>query len=269
MNEFRFSGKEVQPQAGLLDFGARLYDPRSASWLSPDPMAEKYYSVSPYAYCANDPLDLVDPEGKSTWVTYNTETGLFNVFGGNVFDNDHSIYLYLKDINGKDIRGPIIGQTAFLTSFYDSENLSWNGEINMSDDSGTKFLTSLFNETPDLFEYILNARNGKPYDFKVTNGYPISTEVAPNKNIDLYRGMPISSENGTLIYSARDIGNIGAGYIAGYYGLPWTAARAVFDLYQSYKSNRLMLEGPSTWNPEKYGWTIGHIVFNQQHHQKR
>lgn len=64
MNEFRFSGKEVQPQAGLLDFGARLYDPRSASWLSPDPMAEKYYSVSPYAYCANDTLDLVDPEGE-------------------------------------------------------------------------------------------------------------------------------------------------------------------------------------------------------------
>jgi len=27
MNEFRFSGKEVQPQAGLLDFGARFYDP--------------------------------------------------------------------------------------------------------------------------------------------------------------------------------------------------------------------------------------------------
>ena len=64
MNEFRFSGKEVQPQAGLLDFGARLYDPRSASWLSPDPKSEKYYSVSPYAYCANDTLDLVDPEGE-------------------------------------------------------------------------------------------------------------------------------------------------------------------------------------------------------------
>lgn len=27
MNEFRFSGKEAQPQAGLLDFGARFYDP--------------------------------------------------------------------------------------------------------------------------------------------------------------------------------------------------------------------------------------------------
>ena len=65
MNEFRFSGKEVQPQAGLLDFGARFYDPRSASWLSPNPLAEKYYPVSPYAYCANDPLDLVDPEGEN------------------------------------------------------------------------------------------------------------------------------------------------------------------------------------------------------------
>ena len=46
-----------------LDFGARLYDPRTAAWLSQDPMAEKYYGVSPYAYCAGDPVNLVDPEG--------------------------------------------------------------------------------------------------------------------------------------------------------------------------------------------------------------
>lgn len=81
MNEFRFSGKEVQPQAGLLDFGARLYDPRSASWLSLDPMAEKYYSVSPYAYCANDPLDLVDPEGEVPHVVIGAVVGGF-VNGG-------------------------------------------------------------------------------------------------------------------------------------------------------------------------------------------
>jgi RHS repeat-associated protein len=47
-----------------LDFGARLYDPRTAVWLCQDPMAEKYYSISPYAYCAGNPVNLVDLDGK-------------------------------------------------------------------------------------------------------------------------------------------------------------------------------------------------------------
>lgn len=29
-----------------------------------DPMAEKYYSISPYAYCANNPINVIDPDGK-------------------------------------------------------------------------------------------------------------------------------------------------------------------------------------------------------------
>ena len=32
-------------------------------WLSVDPMAEKYPNISPYAYCAWNPVKLVDPDG--------------------------------------------------------------------------------------------------------------------------------------------------------------------------------------------------------------
>ena len=80
----RFSGKEIAGQivdaslvasalagtpaaaAGTpyLDFGARLYDPRTAAWLSQDPMAEKYYPISPYAYCAGNPVNSIDKMGK-------------------------------------------------------------------------------------------------------------------------------------------------------------------------------------------------------------
>lgn len=48
----------------LLDFGARLYDPLTLAWDSPDPLADKYPSLSPYAYCAGDPVNFIDPDGK-------------------------------------------------------------------------------------------------------------------------------------------------------------------------------------------------------------
>ena len=46
-----------------LDFGARLYEPRTAAWLSQDPLTEKYYSISPFVYCLNSPLNVIDPFG--------------------------------------------------------------------------------------------------------------------------------------------------------------------------------------------------------------
>ena len=45
------------------DFGARQYSPTLSRWLVPDPMSEKYYGESPYAYCANNPVNIVDPDG--------------------------------------------------------------------------------------------------------------------------------------------------------------------------------------------------------------
>ncbi|MBP5689828.1 MAG: RHS repeat-associated core domain-containing protein [Bacteroidales bacterium] len=65
-NRWRYSGKEEQASvSGLpfLDFGARQYDPALGSWLTQDPLAKDYPSLSPYAYCAGDPVNLVDPEG--------------------------------------------------------------------------------------------------------------------------------------------------------------------------------------------------------------
>ena len=45
--------------------GARYYDADLlACWLSVDPLADKYPSMSPYNYCAWNPVELVDPDGR-------------------------------------------------------------------------------------------------------------------------------------------------------------------------------------------------------------
>ena len=62
---FVFTGKERDEETGYGYFGARYMDHElTTMWLSVDPMADKYPSISPYAYCAWNPVKLVDPEGK-------------------------------------------------------------------------------------------------------------------------------------------------------------------------------------------------------------
>ena len=63
-NRWHFSGKESQSflnaSIPLLDFGARMYNPAIARWTAADPLSEKYYGISPYVYCANNSICLID-----------------------------------------------------------------------------------------------------------------------------------------------------------------------------------------------------------------
>ena len=60
-----FTGKERDSETGFSYFGARYYDSDlMTGWLSVDPMADKYPGLSPYAYCAWNPVRLVDPDGR-------------------------------------------------------------------------------------------------------------------------------------------------------------------------------------------------------------
>ena len=59
-----FSSKERDVETGLSYFGARYYSSELSIWLSVDPMSDKYPSLSPYVYCADNPVKLVDPNGE-------------------------------------------------------------------------------------------------------------------------------------------------------------------------------------------------------------
>ena len=66
----------------LCDFLARQYDPATGLFTTMDPLCEKYYHISPYAYCAGNPVNAVDPDGKDwyipnqgeiSWTDYNSQ----------------------------------------------------------------------------------------------------------------------------------------------------------------------------------------------------
>ena len=63
---YRFLGNELYTSnsLGLYDFSARMYDPALGRFLSVDPMAETCLNMTPFAYCGNNPIIRVDPEGE-------------------------------------------------------------------------------------------------------------------------------------------------------------------------------------------------------------
>jgi len=100
--QYLFGGKEFQDELGIdaYDFEARFYSPDGPRFWQIDPMAEKYYSISPYAYCANNPIRLNDPTGMDMTDYGMTSGGYIEQIGPK---NDEPDRLYLIDDSKKKI----------------------------------------------------------------------------------------------------------------------------------------------------------------------
>ncbi|MBR4647131.1 MAG: RHS repeat-associated core domain-containing protein [Bacteroidales bacterium] len=106
MHCYTFSAKERDSETGLSYFGSRYYSSDLSVWLSVDPMSDKYPSLSPYVYCADNPVKLVDPNGEEIVIFVNKTKYTYNgkdfVDGnGNVanFNKNSFEYRVLSDLN--------------------------------------------------------------------------------------------------------------------------------------------------------------------------
>ncbi|WP_321480948.1 RHS repeat-associated core domain-containing protein [uncultured Bacteroides sp.] len=63
---YKYNGKELdmEKELNLYDYLARLMNPVLGRFGTIDPKAEKYYGISPYAYCAVNPVNAIDPDGR-------------------------------------------------------------------------------------------------------------------------------------------------------------------------------------------------------------
>jgi RHS repeat-associated protein len=57
--------RQWDEETGNYYYGARYYDPKISLWLSVDPLAHEYPSWSPYNFTMNNPINLIDPDGRS------------------------------------------------------------------------------------------------------------------------------------------------------------------------------------------------------------
>ena len=112
LQPYKYGGKELDRMHGLdlYDFSARSQDPMMCRFLTMDPLCEKYYSVSPYAYCLNNPVKFVDPDGKDVY-RYDEKTGrivleienddAFDQVGRFKYDSKSDAYVLLSNRRGE------------------------------------------------------------------------------------------------------------------------------------------------------------------------
>jgi len=94
---FTFTGKEKDIETGYYYFGAR-FDNVDLGFMSVDPMSDKYPSISPYAYCAWNPIKLVDPDGRDALVIVDEEKKLITIKANIIF------YAYGKRVGTNDLK---------------------------------------------------------------------------------------------------------------------------------------------------------------------
>ena len=93
----------------------RSREAKSAQWfLSPDPLAEKYYSISPYLYCAGNPINAIDSDGREISFSYEWE------------EDEDGNYVINKN-GGRNLIGVKMNVTGKVI------NISSNSKVNMAD----------------------------------------------------------------------------------------------------------------------------------------
>ena len=99
---FPFTSKERDRETGFFYFGARYYDSDlSGLFLSVDPMSDKYPILSSYAYCAWNPVKLVDPNDMEISIHIDQDGNVVAVFN----DGDNGVYQHQRNADGSNVTG--------------------------------------------------------------------------------------------------------------------------------------------------------------------
>ncbi|NQY09765.1 MAG: RHS repeat-associated core domain-containing protein [Flavobacteriales bacterium] len=80
---------EIKGSGNSYDFGARIYDPRLMRWLSLDPLASAYPSISDYASFGNNPIAIIDPDGRKLVAVNKDVQESISTYLGNVIGVDN------------------------------------------------------------------------------------------------------------------------------------------------------------------------------------
>lgn len=195
-----FTGKERDEETGYGYFGARYMDHELMTmWLSVDPLADKYPSLSPYNYCAWNPIRLVDPDGKEMGDFYSKDGTYLNTDG----NNDGKVYIVKdKDWGNKIKKDRQSGKNATL----DLDKVE-----RFQDENGNDlFLTEDIIKKISSAEKLSSDGNEHGYFYRKNNETPerelksFPDHLTFNKYPDLWLSMHTHPQGSEAIMSRQD-----------------------------------------------------------------
>ena len=157
---YKYNGKELDTKKGLnwYDYGARHYDAAIGRFATVDPSSESYYETSPYAYCGNNPINRIDPDGMDWyqnangdlyWQEGNKEIDGYTNIGAFVsirFGEDNYLNFYQ---NGGIRANQAINAFELIASSSKLQNLLLGKDSPLSEDSKSSLFNSLNSRSMD------------------------------------------------------------------------------------------------------------------------
>ena len=178
------NGKEKDAETGYGYSGARYMDHELMTmWLSVDPMADKYPSISPYAYCTWNPVKLVDPDGCMIDDYFSYE----------------GTYLGSDDAETKNVR--IISEFSWNSLIQDENG---NVEHDLANQMSTSFSEASANgmsEKAQLSVY-------QHYNFTGKQVHAIPNEKTDSKKLGMQTAVGLKNEKTTIQLNVRLHGNV-------------------------------------------------------------
>ena len=206
----RYNGKELDKMHGLntYDYGARQYNPVTARWDRMDPLCEKYYSISPYAYCGNNPVNYVDSIGMSyDWVQNNLNGKIEWRDDVTSPDNTPNGYSYIGRSNNDILHhfgftSNVLSQKETLWAFgregTPSANVSQLKTTNITALLSLEAVTTIDNSTRTE-----SNTSGLTFSGININGSFTQDNITSNPNYSFLYGGTLNAEiQGTTIYSS-------------------------------------------------------------------